>query len=370
MWLRLWLACTQAPRTLSHEGYVWQRSWTPEVRADVIEARPLLSALRVLALEGDGSGLLAVPVDTDALLEGEVVAVVRWDGRIEPPDAESLSLRMSEVAQGWRASGVRVRGVELDCDQPTSGLEAYAELVSELRARLPEDLQLSITALPTWASSPHLPALLQAPDEVVVQVHAVDQPGLGLFEPGRALRAVSAFAAAGEPLAVALPTYGARIGGEELVADPELVAHTLRELERGPREVGRVLWFRVPVRTDQRNWGLGTLGSVIRGEALQPALQIELRGEVGLWDLHVHNTGALDAVRLPELAVTGDCAFADALQGWQLEQVPGGWRFVGQPGWIRAGEARAAGWVRCAQPPSVTLTTAPTAPPPAGPPRR
>jgi hypothetical protein len=366
MWL--WLACTpDPPRVLSHEGYLWQRTWTPEVRAAVIEARPLLSALRVLALEGDAQGLVTIPVPPEAL-EGEVVAVVRWDGRIQLPDAERLSARMWEVASAWRAAGVDVRGVELDCDQPTSGLQSYVELVTELRARLPGDLLLSITALPTWASSPHLPALLAAADEVVVQVHAVDEPSRGLFSPDRALNAVSAYARWGEPLAVALPTYGARVAGQELVADPELVAHTVRELERGPREVGRVLWFRVPVPGDQRNWGLGTLGAVIRGEALEPTLQVQLVGKENLWDLRVHNVGALDAVLLPDLEVTGDCAFADALQGWTLQQQLGGYRLVGQPGWIRAGEVRPAGWVRCEEPPAVTIGARP--PPPADPPRR
>jgi hypothetical protein len=363
MWL--WLACTP-PRTLSHEGYVWQRSWTPEVRASVSEAQPLLSGLRVLVLEGDAHGLVQIAVPPE-VLQGEVVAVVRWDGRIQPPDAESLALRMREVADSWKAAGVNVRGVELDCDQPTSGLESYVTLVTELRSRLPSDLLLSITALPTWASSPHLPSLLAAPDEVVLQVHAVDEPSRGLFDPDRAQQAIAAYARWGEPLAVSLPTYGSRVAGQELVADPELVARTVVALRDSPREVRRILWFRVPVPGDQRNWGLGTLGAVMRGEIPQPVLQAELRGGDGLWDLLVHNVSELDAVQLPDLTVTGDCTFADALQGWTLQ----GFELRGEPGWLRAGEVRPAGWVRCKDLPMVSLsTTGSRRSPPAPPPQR
>ena len=84
-------------------------------------------------------------------------------------------------------------GVEIDYDCPTSKLATYARFLAALRSRLAPSTKLSITALPTWMNSGELEGLTRNLDEIVLQVHAVDDPRRGLFDPDQAERWVKDF---------------------------------------------------------------------------------------------------------------------------------------------------------------------------------
>ncbi|MFP2909066.1 DUF3142 domain-containing protein [Pyxidicoccus sp. 3LFB2] len=178
--LVLGLACSrERPLPLTHEAYVWQRDWSPELSRALGEVPAELGALRVLARERSGPSRtpVDVAVDVGALARSgrEVVAVMRVDGTA-PLDGISLQ-EVALHARAWKARGVRVRGIEVDHDCATAALAGYADWLKRERASI-EDLQLSITALPTWASSPDMERLTSIPDDVVLQVHAVRAPTL------------------------------------------------------------------------------------------------------------------------------------------------------------------------------------------------
>ena len=103
-------------------------------------------------------------------------------------------------------------GLEIDYDCPTSKLAGYARFLAALRQRLAPDLALSITALPTWMSSSALERVAAEVSEIVLQVHAVDDPRHGLFDPAQAERWVRAFGRrTAQPFRVALPAYDVRV---------------------------------------------------------------------------------------------------------------------------------------------------------------
>ena len=54
----------------SHEAYVWQRRWTPELAQTVADAADVFAAYRVLVGEIDARGAVAVAVDWPALATG------------------------------------------------------------------------------------------------------------------------------------------------------------------------------------------------------------------------------------------------------------------------------------------------------------
>src|SRR5262249_48126099 len=111
-----------------------------------------------------------------------------------------------------RVAAAPLAGVEIDYDCPTARLASYAGFLAELRARLPRRLALSITALPSWLSSPQLEGVARDLDEIVPQVAAVDDPRRGLFDAAQAGRWVRAFARRiPRPLRVALPAYDVRV---------------------------------------------------------------------------------------------------------------------------------------------------------------
>jgi hypothetical protein len=69
---------------------------------------------------------------------------------------------------------------------------------------LPTDL--TVTALPTWLASPQLASLLAVADASTLQVHAVLDPRLGLFDGERARDWMGQYAAqTRRPWHVALP---------------------------------------------------------------------------------------------------------------------------------------------------------------------
>lgn len=358
--LTLGLACkrepVRPPPPLVHEGYVWQREWSPELSQALAEAPSELGALRVLAHERSGASRtpVDVAVDVDALARSgrEIVAVMRVDGTA-PLDGISLQ-EVAVLARSWRAKGVRVRGIELDHDCATSALPGYADWLARERARL-GDLTLSITALPTWSTSPELARLASIPDGIVLQVHAVRAPTL--FTPEEARGFTEAWSrATHRPFSVALPTYRVRLrDGTRLSAEPRDVARFLSGLREHPVEgVTGIVWFRLGHRGDPESWSLPTLAAVVRGEPLVTQFQSRLiDAGGGTLDIVVENTGRVDAEAPARLQLSGQLQVLDGVGGY----APRGTSLVAHtPPRLRVGERRTIGFVRGTE---VTLAAAP-----------
>ncbi|MCE9667652.1 DUF3142 domain-containing protein [Myxococcus stipitatus] len=341
------LACTRTPPApLRHEAYVWQRDWSPELTRTLPQAPSELTALRVLARERSGPERVPVEVAVDvaalARAGREVVAVMRVEGTA-PLDGVSLQ-EVTSLARSWRAHGVRVRGVELDHDCATSALAAYADWLEREKASL-GDLALSITALPTWATSPVLARLTAIPDDVVVQVHAVRAPTL--FTPEQARGFLESWAkATPRPFRVALPTYRVTLrDGRRLTAEPHDVARFLASLRERPIPgVTGVVWFRLGHPGDLESWSPATLATVLRGESLAPRLSSRLvDAGGGALDIVIENTGGVDATAPSRLTLNGRLEVLDGVGGY----APRGSSLVApRPPHLRAGERRVIGFVR------------------------
>ena len=164
---------------LGHDAYIWQRAWTGPVIAAARRSADIVRTWRVLLAEADRSGRwadVAIPWK-DLLATGRpVVAVVRIDGRLDEARMGTLIDQMVAKVEAAGRSGGALAGLEIDYDCPTSKLATYARFLAELRGRLPPALALSITALPTWLNSRALESLVPPLDEIVLQVHAVEDP--------------------------------------------------------------------------------------------------------------------------------------------------------------------------------------------------
>ncbi len=232
-------------------------------------------------------------------------------------------------------------GVEIDHDSATAGLEDYARWLEALA--LPQWLRLSITALPTWTSSPSLRRVSNAVDELVLQVHAIRAPTI--FDAAQAHRWILRFSwcLGDRTFRVALPTYRVEIDGDVLGADPKELqrfVHTLN-VER-PRGLEGFLWFRLPVSADTAAWAAPTLDAVILGTLLKPSVKARLVPDgPGLFNVVVENDGTL-AESWPELRFTGDIESVDITAGYVREREA--WTAPSQI--LSAGEERTVGWVR------------------------
>jgi hypothetical protein len=367
-----------SPAAFTQEAYIWQRDWTPALVQAMAASADSVSGWRVLAAESDGDGhLFSVPVDFDALTGSRLPAilVMRINGRLENQDGERLLAQFALVVDRWRERLPRLGGVEIDYDCATSRLSDYAGFLIGLRAKIGASLPLSITALPTWLSSPRFNALLDATDQVVLQVHAVRDPHRGLIDTRVALRWVQALAQRDrKPFKVALPAYGLRVSwlpdgtvsaveGEtpqlagrgdtaELTASPAELAKLVDRLKH--EALGNlmgIVWFRLPTAADNRAWSLATWRAVITGRPPEEKLTVLARDTAtpGVRALTLINRGEADA-KLPDaVSLPKDCKAADGVNGYTIEYRSSGLVLgLVDGGLLKAGHVREIGWVRCA----------------------
>lgn len=355
--------------------YIWQRVWNPQHAAALYNSRDLFSTLRVLGLQVlPHEGARDISVDT-ALLRKDgrpLWLVVRLDGQLSQLDQDMIFDHLLRTLQRWREAGLPVAGVEIDHDASTARLPDYQHFLQQLRQQLPKKLQLSITALPAWISSPYLPGILQQVSSSVLQVHAVNSPERGLFNGSKALRWVRQYARiSNHPFRVALPAYGMgllgtgaqgpevesetslRIAGNihELSVTPAQVADFMLQLSKHlPKHLQGLIWFRLPLAGDRRAWSMKTLRAVIKHQPLITSWHVLfLPRSDGLYDLRLQNNGTVDALLPLEIHIKAkDCQSADAVGNYRLEASETQQHFIRtNEAQVRVGQSRPLGWLRC-----------------------
>lgn len=372
---------------LPHDAYIWQRAWTPAVVAAIHRSSDVVRTWRVLVAEADRSGrwtTIAIPWNEILATRRTIVAVIRIDGRLDegrvPALLDRIASRVDALATAQPA--VALAGVEIDYDCPTSKLAAYARFLAELRSRFAPSIALSITALPTWMTSAELERLTRDLDEVVLQVHAVDEPRRGLFNPTQAELWVREFGRrVRRPFRVAVPAYDVRVtwradgrlasvegevpllvgaaDSELLGATPEAVLRLLQALDCGaPERLVGVVWFRLPTDADVRSWSTQTWRAVVAGALPEARLSAELvpSAQPGLWTVTLSNDGAIDMAVPRQVRLGPDCRMADGANGFRLTaesrrgEGPLALEATAGGGRLHAHRKRIIGWARCTQP--------------------
>ncbi len=390
--LALEAGCHRAPRAagrLPERGYLWQREWTPAVAAGFREAEERMDGVVVLGVEvgwSDGAAHAARADIAWAELKGKKVALAVRVGSYAGPFAEdgeamrTIAGETRRLLDQARAHGVEPGELQLDFDCAQSKLAGYRVWVRALR-RMLSPLPLVITALPAWLEEREFPALARSADGYVLQVHSVPT----LAESGHAVLCDTALArkwvrkasALGMPFSVSLPAYWCVAGYDgtgkllgvamdgvepawppgtsmlEFSADADEIAELVGEWKREPPPgMKELLWYRVPVATDRRNWRWPTLEAVMAGR--RPAHRVEaiLTEGGNPVDVSIVNRG--EAEERGGWSVTLDPGGAeatgwDALPGWAATDERGRLVFATPPGEglrLSPGERRSIGWVR------------------------
>lgn len=359
-----------------HDAYVWQRKWTPAVIAAAERSADLVRTWRVLLAEADRSGRwtrVAVPWDALNATGRPVIAVIRIDGRLDEARMPGL---LDQITATLDALPATPAGLEIDYDCPTSKLAVYGRFLASLRERLPATLRLSITALPTWMNGTGLDRLAAPLDEVVLQVHAVDNPRRGLFDPAQAEAWVRAFARRiDRPFRVALPAYDVRVTwqrdgalasvegemplltgaapGQTLRTSPEAVLAFLHALQRrAPDTLAGIVWFRLPTESDRRAWSPETWRAVVTDRLPPSQISASLVPAEGpdLWTVTLSNDGAVDAAVPRRIRLDTSCAMADGANGFRLASTATPLALESQGGRLRPHDSRVIGWARCSEP--------------------
>jgi len=210
---------------ITHQAYVWQRDWSPALKDAIETHAEELDGLTVLFAEFDSSeesGVSRIPVDFDALKVSGLPITLALRMNRAPRTGVAASFENGPtrfIEYTLRAAenhGLKLAGVEIDFDCPTSKLGDYATSLTQLKAKL-DDTPLSITTLPTWMSRPSAFArLVEVTDRFVLQVHSIKRPRsyadeVVLCDPSESLRWAREASRFGKPFRIALPTYTYRI---------------------------------------------------------------------------------------------------------------------------------------------------------------
>jgi len=284
-------------------GYLWQRDWTPAVVvAGCRKAEKKMDGVVVLGAEVGWSGgeahVARATIVWEELRNQKVALALRvapYDGLFVENDgaANAITDEARRLLDEARAHRVEPTELQLDFDCAQRKLAGYGVWVKMLR-KVAAPSPLVITALPAWLTEPEFPALAREAAGYVLQVHSVPTLAEGgravLCDTALARKWVAAASRLGMSFSVSLPAYWCVAGYDakgrllgvamdsvqpawppgtgmlEFSADADEIAALVSEWKR-ERPVGmkELLWYRVPVVTDQRNWRWPTLAAVMEG---------------------------------------------------------------------------------------------------------
>lgn len=159
------------------------------------------------------SGTLPSSVELHLVYTGTRKFLRDW----EQLEASAIAKAVVETYQADLAralnSHAKVNGLQLDFDAPTRFLPQYAQLLQRLRDLLPPNTKLSITGLPTWASSRDLKAVLATVDFWIPQCYGTAIPAhvnqrIPISSPSDVARIVTQARQLNKPFYAGLSAYG------------------------------------------------------------------------------------------------------------------------------------------------------------------
>jgi hypothetical protein len=371
--------CREVPLTpLSVEAYVWQAADKPAVRTAMEESEGLVSVLHVRAAEmrWDGGKFVTQWFVKDLPKEscGLVVRIGASASGLEWTPAQ-----VAEVAAVFRkVAELSPSEIQCDFDCPQKRLKGYAVLLEGLEAAVGE-IPVLPTALPSWLGEPEMGNLVRDRAGWVLQVHSLQLPSKPeeptvIFDAEKARLAARKASKLGVPFRIAMATYGCEVrfseGGKVLdvvsedmaeltpnvwkrsfaLADPVASARLVRDWETNrPEGLTGIIWYRLPVEGDMRNWPWQTFRLVVRGEISEKSPVLEATPGTGARDLSIANHGEFP-VRLPrEIIVTSKVETGDGGGAYRVERAGEGVKFLLRGDvwpWLDPGKKIASGWLR------------------------
>ncbi len=383
--------CDRQPiAPLPQRAYVWQREWTLAVSEAVKLASPKLAGLVVFGADvGWREGkprTLRCTLDWKTLRElrqpvGIAMRIAPWPGPFdEATITQELVSQAKALLERAKQEQVPCAEFQIDFDCAQKKLEGYALWLKALREAV-KPTRFVITSLPAWLDEPALPRLLDQVDGWILQVHSAMPEKAGAqvsaCDPERARRWVAKAAKLRRPYEVALSTYSGQAGydqGGKLLglaldgiqpawpagtrimqfdSDADELVKLVKEWQANhPPGMQGLLWYRLPVATDQRNWRWPTFAAVIEGRVPKHHLSVRTEGESPT-DLSIINEGEGDE-RLDSLQVVAKwegvaLVASEALPGWTVTTQPGRAIFLSSDKLTQRlppGAQRSIGWLR------------------------
>ena len=287
-----------------------------------------------------------------------------------PPQIEAVAEIFRDFA------GLGPSEIQCDYDCPQKRLGRYRVLLDALQAAA-GTVPVLPTTLPSWLDEPDFRQLIEGRGGYVLQLHSLKLPKRAgdpvmVFDPVSARISATKAAALRVPFRIAMATYGCeiRFGPDGKVtdvisedpagataadrsfalADPVESARLVREWNANPPEGLRgIIWYRLPVEGDRRNWPWETFQLVIRGEEDLSKPELEASPGSGARDLFVANRGRFPLLLPREIVVSSPVTAADGVGAYRLERRDEALHFIRRNDvwpWLDPGKKIPTGWLR------------------------
>ena len=381
---------------LPQRGYLWQRDWTPAVDKAFTTAQERLGGLIVLGGEitwKDGAPhFLKSSISWETIAQsdkptGLALRIAPNTGGLEN-DTRFITDAAQSLLREARKHRRPISEFQIDYDCPQKKLAGYRAFLHSLGKSI-RPMRFTITTLPAWLDEPEFRQLLREVDGYVLQVHSV--PAIGktdnavLCDTQMAKIWLAKATRFGRTFSVALPTYrclgGYDANGKllgvamdsvqpawprgtrvlEFGANTDELARLIADWKHArPAALQDVIWYRVPIETDTRNWRWPTLAAVLEGRAPSHRLEVASRGENPV-DLVLINNGEDDEQFAGEIAAEwrdAQLVSSDAVAQSTLRTENGRAVFAIAPEnalRLSPGEQRVIGWLRYDQPARLKL---------------
>ncbi len=359
---------------ISNSVYVWQRKWNEEVTDSIAKASSEMSCFGVLSAEvsfkqNKIDNIVSVPINYEALKSTRKPVALAFrigsfsgDFRKDTETASFLSDIACSLIEEAVENGIEPAELHIDFDCAESKLDSYRELVRVLKEKVQtlsealnqnQPVPVIITALPCWLKHRQFKLLVQEADGFILQVHSLERPKnsdtkIVLCDVASSVKWIKRAARLGVPFRVALPTYGCIVGfdtnGQYLgiktegpsrnwpqganlrmvSSDAKAISELVRKWQKGrPENMLGIIWYRLPIETDQLNWNWETLEMVMDGRKPKEDIKVEIDyPQTGLVQISLANTGQLDYS--PKINVEIECESlkilaADGMNGFVFD---------------------------------------------------
>ena len=388
------LGCYRSPTIVSghllQRGYLWQRAWNPAVIAAVQEAGKRMDGMVIIGAEivwnGSTPETIRGNIDWNTLKNVRkpialALRVAPYPGPFsrDDPAAKFITKVATSLIADATSHQLEVSEFQLDFDCAQKKLSGYRLWVEAVRTAV-RPTRFVITTLPAWLNEAAFVPLVRAADGYVLQVHSVPVSSQNersfLLDTNLARQWIKKAASFGIPFSVALPTYRCLAGYDktgkllgvamdsvdlawppgtrtlDFSTDADDTAKLVSEwLSVRPAELKELIWYRIPVATDQRNWRWPTLAAIMAGRNPIHKLQAIQRGDNPI-DYAIVNLGEADKLAGAKLTVRwvgASLVSFDALPGWTvaLEKTRAIFtRTHGSAMELSPGNERSVGWLR------------------------
>lgn len=360
--VELFVGVESATGPVDHSVYVWQRYWNEPVQTAVRNAANEVSGFVILGgeISWDAGEMKFISADADYRLLAELQKPVGIALRIGPypdkftPGGKTVT-HIADISRSLvdkaAASGLAISEFQLDFDCPESKLNSYRHLLKGLLSSI-GDVPLTITALPSWLKHRSFTRLAKLTDGYVLQIHSLERPKsidepMVLCDPKASLKWVEKAGRIGVNFRVALPTYGYYVAfavdgkfmglvaegqsrnwdSETLLvkvsSDPvEMAALVAAWTQQRPACMEGVIWYRLPVESDELNWTSVTLSTIIAGKIPVNLLRVEIDyPSKGLAEIMLVNDGHTD--QRSDLPINVECPqkkiiACDGMRGYSI----------------------------------------------------